>query len=925
MNELLEQFLSEARDALEGIGAMLMKLEAAPHDTELMAQLFRLVHTLKGNSGLFDFPEISRVLHGGEDLMDAVRHGRVPYSQVIADRLLGAMDFVGMLCDNIEHQRPTDARLAADAVEIANGLRALIGAPAADTLAATKTTCPAAGTTSLSSFVTPTVAVFASDVALASVPESVRMKAWRLAQSGHELLWLRYQPDENCFFQGEDPLHQARQTPGFLWGSLSARSAWPPLAELDAYKCMLDFDLLTSATESEVFEHYRYVPDQIDLETVPPLALVLPEGDTNDVPVDDNFVLDALNFVAMGDWTGLRSAVRTLLDASSATLWLSSALRWIDVMLTSQPKPFAPHICALIQSLRTFTLPNWPLAPVDTALAAIKIEAFDTSAPSSAESLDAATPAPQYVVSPREQILMSVLAVQRQILTLPDNAPWLAGRIKSVVVALTGCLNASGRSHDIAALNQAALAAQQSNQAQPLTQWLDATFTLPASNSPEPDTSAASTAPMSAPTPVQDAAEAQAPATAAVAEAGEAELRFGRRSEDVSSIKSLKVDQVKIDRLMNLIGEMVVAKNAIPYLASRAESVFAVPELAREVKTQYAVINRISEEMQDAIMQVRMMPVSFVMQRFPRLVRDLSRRLGKEVNLVLEGQETAADKNIIESLGDPLVHIVRNSLDHGIELPEVRLAAGKPAIGTLKISAKQESDRVVIEISDDGKGIDPEAIKKKAYQNGLIDEYTLEHISDVEAVNLIFAAGLSTTEVVSDLSGRGVGMDVVRSAVDRVNGSIHLNSLKGRGTALSLSLPLSMAVTNVMTVTSGGQLFGVPIDVVVETVRVPMTAVRKIKLHQATVLRGSLVPLLSLNTLLGLASPPLQNDSDELAALVVRAGDDTVGLLVDQFHSTVDIILKPLGGVLGNLKCYSGSALMGDGSVLMVLNVKEML
>jgi two-component system chemotaxis sensor kinase CheA len=350
-----------------------------------------------------------------------------------------------------------------------------------------------------------------------------------------------------------------------------------------------------------------------------------------------------------------------------------------------------------------------------------------------------------------------------------------------------------------------------------------------------------------------------------------------------------------------------------------------VRDLSREIKAQYAVINRIAEEMQDAIMQVRMMPVSFVFQRFPRLVRDTSRKLGKEVNLVLEGEETEADKNIIESLGDPLVHIVRNSLDHGFELPEVRRAAGKPSAGTLTIRASQESDRVVIEISDDGKGIDPTVIKQKAYEKGLIDEAALERLSDQEAVNLVFASGFSTMEVVSDLSGRGVGMDVVRTAVEKVNGTVVLESEKGKGTRLRLSLPLSMAVTNVMIVESDGQTFGMPMDSVVETVRVPRSAIRTIKKNLATVLRGRIVPLKSINTLLGLDVPPKANAEDELAVLVVRVGDESVGLMVDDFRETVDIILKPMAGVLAGLSAYSGSALMGDGSVLMVLNVKEIL
>jgi len=368
-----------------------------------------------------------------------------------------------------------------------------------------------------------------------------------------------------------------------------------------------------------------------------------------------------------------------------------------------------------------------------------------------------------------------------------------------------------------------------------------------------------------------------------------------------------------------------VSKNALPYLAVRAETVFGVRDLAREIKAQYAVINRIAEEMQDAIMQVRMMPVSFVFQRFPRLVRDTSRKLDKEVNLVLEGEDTEADKNIIESLGDPLVHIVRNSLDHGFELPAMRRAAGKPAAGTLTIRASQEADRVVIAISDDGKGIDPTVIKRKAYEKGLIDEATLERISDQEAVNLVFASGFSTAEVVSDLSGRGVGMDVVRTAVEKVNGTVVIESELGKGTRIQLSLPLSMAVSNVMIVESDGQTFGMPMDSVVETVRVPRSAIRTIKKSLATVLRGRIVPLKSINTLLGLAAAPKANADDELAVLVVRRGDESVGLLVDDFRETVDVILKPMIGVLAGLSAYAGSALMGDGSVLMVLNAKEIL
>jgi two-component system chemotaxis sensor kinase CheA len=797
MNPLLEQFLSEAREALEGIGEKLMQLEAAPDEQALMTELFRLVHTLKGNSGLFDFPEMTRVLHAGEDLMDAVRNGEVRYSQALADCLLDAMDFVGLLCDDAEAQRPVDAAMARQAVALAQALRQLMGsdaqAPASDALA------PLAAATAGQ-------LALADPAWLAKVPERVMAPALQAASAGADLFWLHYVPNEECFFQGEDPLHQARHTPGFLWGGMAARAPWPALPQMDAYRCMLDFAVLTSAPEEAVRAHYRYVPEQITLYAV------------------------------------ARPAAGT--QAGALALPVAAAAQ-------------APGL--------------------------------------------------------GEEALQNLLQVQREVLSLPDDAQWLAGRIKAAVACLSGCLRATGRAAEIAALQAVAQQALAAASAQALAAWMALAF-------PAPEEEAL--AQTRATEPVVAAPESQAPPAS---DSPEPEQKFGRRAEDSTAPKSLKVDQDKIDRLMNLIGEMVVAKNAIPYLANRAETVFGVRELSREIKTHYAVINRISEEMQDAIMQVRMMPVSFVFQRFPRLVRDTSRRLGKEVNLVFEGQDTAADKNIIEALGDPLVHIVRNSLDHGLEAADVRMAAGKPAMGTLKIAARQESDRVVLEISDDGKGIDPQVIKTKAYQKGLIDEHVLDRISDQEAVNLVFAPGFSTAEVVSDLSGRGVGMDVVRNAIERVNGQIMLESVKGQGTLIRLTLPLSMAVTTVMTVESDGQRFGVPMDRVVETVRVPRSQVRSIKQSMATVLRERILPLRSLNSILGLAAPPLSNDNDELATLVVRVGDDTLGILVDDFHETADIILKPLGGVLAGMRSYAGSALMGDGSVLMVLDVKEMV
>lgn len=938
MNSLLEQFLAEARDALEGIGDKLMQLEHAPDDAGLMTELFRLVHTLKGNSGLFEFPDMTRVLHAGEDLMDAVRHGEVAYSADLADRLLDAMDFVGRLCDDIEKERPTDPATASEGQALATALRALMAPPAA--VADTGHDHPTATQAD------PAPALRAQ---LLRVPEALRLQAWQQAQGGTALWWVRYRPDEGCFFQGEDPLHQARITPGLVWGGIEARQPWPPLAELDVYSCQLDFVLLVASDRAELDHHFRYVPEQVSIEPVPALALVQPQGAPSSDPMYEDFVADALDCLRQGDLDTLRHSVGLMLELSSSELWLASALRWLQAMLDSAT-PDPQQLQALVRAVQPQQTPDWN-APASVAASAAQTPPAPAPVAAAAAPAAPAAAAPTPVASQADtQALNELLAVQREVLALPDNDPWLAGRLKGVFASLLPCLRAAGRNNEVPALKAALQASIDQATSAPLAIWLEDAFPQahgpvdvvvpPSAPTAVPAAAAApaAPAPSPAPTPLPVTAAAPpatvAPASATSAtpahspgsgDAGDGEVKMGRRSEDHLSPRSLKVDQAKVDRLMNLIGEMVVAKNAIPYLASRAEHQYGSRELAREIKAQYAVINRISEEMQDAIMQVRMMPVSFVFQRFPRLVRDTARRLGKEIDLVMEGQDTAADKNIIEAMGDPLVHMVRNSMDHGIEQPEVRLAAGKPALGTLRISARQEADRVVIEISDDGKGIDPHVMKRKAYEKGLIDEATLERITDQEAIHLVFLPGFSTAESVSELSGRGVGMDVVRTAIDRINGSIALDSVPGQGTRVRLSLPLSMAVTNVMTIETDGQVFGIPMDVVVETVRVPRASVREIKQGMVTVLRGRVVPLKSLNRLLALAAPPLTNDSDEYAVLVVRVGDEVLGLLVDNFCETADIILKPLAGVLSGLHLYAGSALMGDGSVLMVLNVKEMV
>jgi two-component system chemotaxis sensor kinase CheA len=514
--------------------------------------------------------------------------------------------------------------------------------------------------------------------------------------------------------------------------------------------------------------------------------------------------------------------------------------------------------------------------------------------------------------------VIEILSSQCKILTLPDDVDWIAGRLKACAATITACLKSIGE--PIEEVEEALAAALQESKSQPLANWLNAFiegFTSETIHSGNKSLLTAQTASLNVSYENNNIKSSS--------EEEKKQQTVNAIRADLQTGKFLKVDQAKIDRLMNLISEMVVAKNALPYLANRAEKEYGAHSFSKEIKNQYTIINRITQEMQDAIMQVRMMPVSFIFQRFSRLVRDISHKLGKEVNLVIEGEETEADKDIIEMLADPLIHIIRNSLDHGLESPDERSACGKPTAGRLTIRAIQESDRLIIEIIDDGRGIDLNIVKRVAYEKGVIDEIKLETISDQEAINLIFLPGFSTAKSTSDLSGRGVGMDVVRNTINKLGGTIDLKSEIGKGTTVRLSIPFSLAVTNVMIIETGEQIFGVPMEFIVETVRIVDSEIRTIKRQKTSSLRGRIVPILALNDLLNLSASPRINEEGKYAVLIVKVGTEEIGLLVDDFHEVIDVILKPMPGHLGKISYYAGTAILGDGSVLLVLNLKELI
>ena len=376
----------------------------------------------------------------------------------------------------------------------------------------------------------------------------------------------------------------------------------------------------------------------------------------------------------------------------------------------------------------------------------------------------------------------------------------------------------------------------------------------------------------------------------------------------------IRVDVSLLDRLMNLVGELVLARNQLLQHAGKSESVGLVATSQR--------LNLITTELQEGVMKTRMQPIDHLWSRYPRVVRDLSLACGKQVRLETDGEGTELDKSIIEAIADPLAHLVRNGVDHGIETPEERVAAGKPAVGTLRMRAFHEGGRVNIEISDDGAGIDVDRVKAKAVERGLLSIERARAMAAHDAYLLLFMPGFSTAKSVTNISGRGVGLDVVRTNVERIGGTVDVDSRLGRGTTFRIRIPLTLAIIPALVVSARGERFAIPQVNLIELVRVEAdkakTAIERIHGVPVFRLRGNLLSLVDLGDLLELETDPTPRDVN---LVVLQADDLQFGLLVDTIHDTEEIVVKPLGRELKGLDVYAGATIMGDGRVALILDV----
>ena len=383
--------------------------------------------------------------------------------------------------------------------------------------------------------------------------------------------------------------------------------------------------------------------------------------------------------------------------------------------------------------------------------------------------------------------------------------------------------------------------------------------------------------------------------------------------------QTIRVEVKRLDNLMNLIGELVLGKNRLLKIYDDVEERYEGEKFLEELNQVVSQLSLVTTDIQLAVMKTRMLPIAKVFNKFPRMVRDLSRELGKQIDLEISGEETELDKSIVEEIGDPLVHIIRNSCDHGIEDPKDRLAAGKPEKGVIELKAYNEGNHIVVEIVDDGKGIDALAVKMKALERGLITEREVDNMTDKEAFSLIFKPGFSMAKQVTNVSGRGVGMDVVKTNIEKLNGIIDIDSEVGRGTIMKLKIPLTLAIIQSLLVGSQEEFYAIPLASVKETVRVPVDDIYTIEGKNVLRLRDGVLSLVRLSDLFGVKQ--IFESGDQTYVVVINVADSKLGIIVDSLIGQEEIVIKSLGNYLQNIRGIAGGTIRGDGKVTLIVDV----
>jgi two-component system chemotaxis sensor kinase CheA len=904
MEQMRGTFRAEALDLLIELDSALLALEAGPGDTTLVHRVFRAIHTIKGSGATAGFAHLARFAHKVEEAFDLAREERLAVTGDLIDCGLQACDVIRLILEE-----KAEGEAVPGEVEVTGAFTRLL--PVADGAPAAETEPPKASASNLAAF---------------------------------EII---FKPNREIFYSGTDPVTLLDDLRELGQAHITARAdGVPPLASLEAEHCYLWWEVLlvTDRDQAAIKDVFVFVEDECDvrirlledqrgtvalLGSVPAEAFELfkaeceehlerMEGDAlaleEHPEVKDNLdslfrgvhsikgnaglLLGHVTGAALTDSHPLQLLVRvahgleSLLDpfrgasaglvseqTTQTALEACDAIRCLLGSLTHNGAggPVSPELLGRL-GVRSYTAPS--TRPVDGREAA-----FRNTASQCVEMIDGCL---QRLESDDEYTGPVLETYLRGLKNLAAAAKYQnCAELEEPLAQQLRILDAAMRTGD--ALGNADRST--------LGSAFHAVRAILDRITPDGEVR-----------PVPEPAHAVQPTAKAPAD----------RPDVGASPSTIRIDQNKLDRLMRVVGELLVARGAFPLLVQKLNGGDGAGVM-KDLKEVGSNISRIADELQTSVMSIRMLPVKTVFQRFPRLVRDLARSLGKEVRLVIEGEGIELDKTILEQIGDPLVHVIRNAVDHGIETPQERLAKGKDASGQLTLRAIHEAGGVSIEVTEDGRGIDPDALKRKAVEKGLLTPEAAAGLSEEAAFQLVFLPGLTTAAKVTDVSGRGVGMDVVRSNVRNLHGTIEIRSKQGQGTTFRIKLPTSLMISKGILLEAGAQEYILPLSNIRDVVKMPAEEAHEYRGLTLAQVRGNIYSIFSLAEMLGLAP----TKSAELSVAIVEAGTVKYGLVVDKFLSEVEVLIKPLAGGLEQCKEFQGAAIMGDGRVVLVLNALE--
>ena len=903
MDPLLEQFLQEARENLAFIEQNIEDIGG--DDPELLNSVFRAAHTLKGGSGIVGFESVKEITHHAEDLLDMLRGGKLQFKESMTEALFDAFDEVMNL---VEAAEETEDIVNADEETVAKIVQTLNDQMGKSPQEEQSWEVPFMILSDTQSVINPSLKIL-KGVSSPKIPFQNTELNEEFCKN-ENLYAVVFDVDESCMVYGNDPVYTLSLLGDKVLGIYSCMSDNNATSVLSGTE---DEDglLLKSKLVAYIYATYEDIEESLfnfidELHLLPldvNTLLGINVGDSSH-PIDSlkelSDVCDDFDLVTIAD-----EVERSMELVGVDTIQYAQLQRFLDVVGLIDDKD-TNKLSSFFKNIykgEVYTADD-SLSVLESAAVEENIEAIIEPEVVEIELKEEPVEESEVVIDEALRATLDGMIVQQhralEFIQTDDDMLRVLSIMDSMRKYYPSMPKSFSSKDEIAEFIESELEIEPQKTQEEVQELSQGS----AIDKPEIKNVTAE---------VVENVEMENKEISKKAPVVKKPAKEDSKKAVVG--KTVKIDQESIDSLMNVVGELLVAKNSLPYLADNVVGM-THDVIKREIMEKYIFINRLSEQLQDLIMGMRMLPISYVFDRYPKLVRDIAKKLGKKVKLDMKGGETKLDKNMIEMLADPMIHIMRNSLDHGIELPEVREQKGKDGSGTVTLKAYAESDRIIIEIIDDGAGINVERVANKVLEKGLMTHEQIDALNDEEMAELVLMPGLSTAEEITEFSGRGVGMDVVKKSIESFGGTIKIKTKANQGTVITLAIPVSLAVTSLLHIQMNSIHYGIPMDSVSETVKIEKDEIEYLHNEPFIYLRGEVIPLLFIKSMLD--EEAMNNGL--LSIVVLNIKDNLLAVVVNGFLGQLDVVQKPLVGIMEGHPLFSGTALLGNGKIIMAID-----